>query len=129
MRSTKQCSELNQAGQPCKAIPGANGKCVFHSSEHAAAVVAGRRMGAGRPMPPPGTEPQIHNIDDVLTLINKILAEAWYYRRSPTDSRVLLAAAEAASRALETADLEQRISALEEIQYTIDGGRDEKWQR
>ena len=113
-----RCEAETKAGTPCKA-PALQGEpfCFHHSPTRAAERTAARRRGGlrlhyGREGPERPAA-RIREVGDVLGLLEVAASDALARKPSVQRARVLVYLSGAALKALESADLEERVAALE----------------
>jgi len=112
----KRCSAKTKAGKRCKAIPSVGGLCAFHADPRRAAQLG--RLGGqkNRRLIPDSTSeviPAPRTADDVKNLLAETMAGIHGRRVDPKIGNVMAYLGTALLNALETAELERRIAALE----------------
>jgi hypothetical protein len=112
----KRCSAKTKAGKRCKAIPSVGGLCAFHADPRRAAQLG--RLGGqkNRRLIPDSTSeviPAPRTADDVKNLLAETMAGIHGRRVDPKVGNVMAYLGTALLNALETAELERRITALE----------------
>jgi hypothetical protein len=111
------CRAKTARGNPCSNPAASSGYCFAHDPDRKAEAQAARRLGgyhrrtAARVSG--DTAITIASMQDVLTLINSIVADTWQQDNSAARSRALLACAEAGVKVLEQTEIEGRLAALE----------------
>ena len=110
------CKAKTKAGNPCKAIPFASGLCAFHADPRRAAQLG--RMGGqkNRRLIADSASDAIsapRTAEDVKNLLAETMAGIHARRLDPKIGNVMAYLGTALLNALETAELEQRIAALE----------------
>ena len=117
MKKSKICKALTRKGTHCPNPAGESGYCFAHDPDRKAEAQAARRLGgyhrrtAARVSG--DTAITIASMQDVLTLINSIIADTWQQDNGAARSRALLACAEAGAKVLEQTEIEGRLAALE----------------
>jgi hypothetical protein len=91
--------------------------CLTHDPQRAKDRAERNRKGGRAKRSPKATDgvpaPRIESIADVLAIVNFVVADLWLLDNTVPRARGLLAAGEAAVKALEIGELEERIAALE----------------
>src|SRR5438046_2617632 len=117
----QQCSGTTRAGTPCAAValPG-SALCLFHDPARAAQRAAGRQRGGkarSRPaavLPADTPDLPLDSVQDVVKLLGATINEV---RRGRLDAKVgntISCLSSTLLKALQDADLERRLSALEQ---------------
>lgn len=117
------CKAKTRTGARCPNNAGKSGYCFTHDPNRAQERRRARALGGYHRAAPrvSGDVPiVIATVADVLALVNATIADTWVLENSPARSRALLSCAEAALRALEIGELEERVKALEEKQNDIE---------
>ncbi|MFQ6026825.1 MAG: hypothetical protein ACE5Q6_04835 [Dehalococcoidia bacterium] len=115
----RTCAFLKPNGQPCKATPMADQEhCFWHSPEHQEEVAEARRLGGlrrRREMTITGAYgfEGLESVADIRCLLLVAAVDTLSLDNSFARSRILVAVALAASKLLETGELEERITELE----------------
>ena len=122
-----RCQALTKSGQPCGAKPAAGQTfCAFHDPARGAAQAQARKQGGynRRTVKAAGvTGPaSLRNPEEVLALLEEVLAHTRLQENSAQRSRTLISLALAALKALEVGELEERLAALE-LAYKEAGSR------
>ena len=119
MQAPRLCNHLMDDGRLCRAGPQRERPyCFLHDPERAADAAEARRLGGMRRRKE-GTLAVAYDLDglDTVAGIRRVLdiavADALGMENGIARLRVLIAAAGAATRLLETAELEARLAALE----------------
>ena len=118
--SRRKCEATTKAGKPCQAwaMDGSN-FCFMHDpatvKERAAARSLGGRARHGRNVGATGdTEPvKIENMGDVVQLLNAAVNDLLHLENSIARARAIATLANSLIKALEFAELEDRVTALE----------------
>ena len=117
----RRCAFAHQDGGTCHAAPlRERPYCFLHDPERAADAADARRLGGLRRRRE-GTLTVAYDLesldyaDGIRRLLHVVVTDALSLDNGVARLRVLIAAASAAARLLETADLEARISALEAV--------------
>ena len=116
--STHYCRAKTKAGEPCKAVAVKCGLCAFHADPQRAARLG--RMGGRKnlrypsgykvkPVPPPRTAGEVKD------LLAEVLADIHAGRREPKVVSVMACVSTALLNAIKTAEMEERIAALERL--------------
>ncbi len=115
----RHCTATTSDGRPCKAAPLVDGTfCYFHDPANAEDAAEARRIGGVRRRREK-TIVVVYDLDSLATVggIRRVLdiavADSLGLDNSIGRARVLISAAGAAARLLETGEYEARISALE----------------
>jgi len=114
-----KCQATTRTGEPCKAPPLHGDRfCFHHSPERAKERADARRRGGlslhyGNAGKGEGPEASIREVGDVLRLLETAARDVLSRKPSVQRARALVYLSGAALKALETADLEERIRALE----------------
>src|SRR5438874_1968144 len=114
--SKQYCRAKTKAGGPCKAVAVKKGLCAFHADPQRAAQLG--RMGGRKnrcyparfsvdPVPPPQTAREVR------VLLAEAFADIHAGRREPKVVSVMAYVGTALLNAIKTADMEERIAALE----------------
>src|SRR5579864_9758789 len=114
--STHYCRARTKAGKPCKAVAVKRGLCAFHADPLRAARLG--RMGGrknrryrsscnAKPIDPPRTARKVKD------LLAEVLADMHAGRREPKVVSAMAYVGTALLNAIKTADMEDRIAALE----------------
>lgn len=117
MSMAKQCKATTKRETRCPNAASASGYCFTHDPDRVAERSAARRLGGLRRHPArvSGDAPvRVETVVDVLCLVNAVIADAWVLENTPARARALLAAGDAAIRALQIGELAERVAALEE---------------
>jgi hypothetical protein len=117
MPITDSCKALTKSGKPCKAVPLANGLCLFHSGRQNP-VQLGRKGGRknrhtipdgeSTPLTPPQTA------SDVKVSLANLMSDVKHGRVEPKIANCCAYIASSLLKAIEVGDLEERIAKLEE---------------
>lgn len=114
----KQCKAKTKGGARCGAyaVTGSD-FCLTHDPARAKERAERNRKGGRAKASPKATAgiaaPQIESIADVIALVNYVIADLWLLENTVPRARGLLAAGDAAVKALEIGELEARVAALE----------------
>jgi hypothetical protein len=113
---SKHCRAKTKAGKPCKASPVEKGLCAFHADPNRAAELgriggSKNRSHVSRPEPGPVRPPQ--TAKEVKNLLAEAMAGIHAGQLEPKIASVMAYVGTALLKALETADLQERIEALE----------------
>jgi hypothetical protein len=116
----RQCKAKTKSGKRCEgyALTGSD-FCLTHDPKRAKDRADRNRRGGRAHRSPKPTEgvaaPKIESVADVLAIVNFVIADLWVLDNTVPRARGLLAAGEAAVKALEIGELEERVAALEKI--------------
>ena len=117
----RSCAAQKSNGQPCRAAPLSDQEfCFMHSPEHAADRDEARRLGGlrrRREITVAGAY-QFEGLEcvaDLRRILMIAVVDTLGLENSIPRSRILVAAAVAAAKLLETGELEQRLAALEAV--------------
>ena len=119
MVTSKKCQAKTKNGRACTGYAVRNSKfCFTHSPSRARERAQARRLGGLRKVAPKATAgkaaPVIATNTDVLGLVNATIFDVWLQENTAPRARTLLAAGDAAVRALQIGELEERVRALEQ---------------
>ena len=115
-----QCEYLTGRGTRCRATARDGSTwCNLHDPSNRAAIEAGRRKGGHNRRRPTTSaealEVEFSDLDGVRAVLEAAATDALALDPSAQRCRVLVAAAEAAGRLLQTADYEARLAELEAL--------------
>lgn len=117
----KICKATKLDGQPCGTYALAGGEyCFAHDPARAGERAAARKMGGYNRKTAHGASPtdlpaQVRTLEDVYRLLDYTLAETVALDNSIIRSRALIALADTYGKLFTGADLENRITRLEEL--------------
>ena len=114
--SSRKCRAKTKDGKPCQALASATGLCSLHAKPGRAAEL-GRKGGRARrplvpeepskPVPPPETA------QDIRIMLAQVISDLRVGRLDPKIASTMAYVANVQLRAIEVADLEQRVKILE----------------
>jgi hypothetical protein len=112
------CQALTVAGEPCQAQAQAgSGWCFWHdpskAQERQDARARGGRARHGRTLARTGTDVKLACVADVVTLLGQVAQDLYDLENSLGRARALCQVASVAVKALEVAELEERLTRLE----------------
>ena len=112
------CREINARGEPCGMTP-LEGKdvCWAHDPENRRQAAAARRKGGYNrrvPKVSAGDADPLRSVEAILSVLERAVADTQVLENSVQRNRTLAYLATAALNALEKAEMEQRIAALEQ---------------
>ena len=117
----RQCRGLNEQGEPCGQAPKLDSDfCFWHDPENEKDAAEARRLG-GLNRKRERTLQEVYDVDGIgsVAQVQRILeiaiAGVLGLENSLNRSRVLIQAASAAARILETGDLEKRVKEIESV--------------
>jgi hypothetical protein len=110
-----RCSGLNKTGKPCRAAATAGGLCFFHANSKKASELG--RIG-GRRKRFPGAEkaellPKLETATAVRDTVAQLVADVYAGKMNPRTAAGLAPLLNLQLRAIETTDLERRLTELE----------------
>ena len=117
--AVRRCVSLKDDGTPCQAPPLKDGdSCLMHSPEHAQEVAEGRRLGGLRRRREVAVSGAyefngLASVVDIRRLLEIAVVDTLGMENSIARSRTLAYLSQIALKALETGELESRISELE----------------
>jgi hypothetical protein len=119
-RKQKYCKAKTKAGNPCRALPGPDGYCTFHSPARAdaqrAAHVRGGKASPTRVLKLDGAA-TLATAADVKELLAKVMLEVFNAPAAPQNlyrkARTVGYLAGVLLKALELTEIEERLAALE----------------
>src|SRR5262245_45755639 len=110
-----RCSALTKKGRPCPAPATATGRCFFHENPEKATEL-GRRGGMKNRHVRPHEDvelPPLNTAEDVRNMLAKAAQEVRNRRIDPRVAQSLSQIATTLLKAIEVADIERRLAALE----------------
>ena len=116
---TRTCKFIMEGGRPCRAAPLQVGDfCLLHSPEHADEVAEARRLGGLRRRRERAVSGAydfegLDNVEQIRRLLHIAALDTLGLENSVARSRTLAYLAQVALKALEIAEFEERIQALE----------------
>jgi hypothetical protein len=116
-----KCKAKTQNGQPCQAQAIKDSKyCFIHDPAQGAARAKARKRGGERHRTPHGGDAStilsdVKTLEDAKKILIYTLAEIMPMENSLQRARVLIALFDSFVRALEIGELEERITALEDL--------------
>ena len=118
------CKAQTKRGKPCLAPAGEDGLCSFHSPRHGRELAAGRKLGGSRQRTPTVSDPaklpvKVRSVDDVLMVLDAVLADSMVLENSAARSRVLIALCAAYLSAFSAGEIEQRLQVVEQAWAAI----------
>ncbi len=117
----RRCQATNNRGAPCRAHPVSEGDfCFQHSPEHAEAAAAARRLGGLRRRREGAVAgayelPGLSAPADLERLLEIVVSDTLELENSVPRNKTLISIVQTAARLIETRELAERISAMEEV--------------
>lgn len=117
-----RCQARTKSGKPCRAAATEGGLCYFHANPNKASELG--QIGGRKNRHLPAIEstdslPKLENASDLGDLIRRIIVELYSGKLHPRVASGLAPLMNLQLRAIEAADLEQRLAKLEELVGTI----------
>jgi hypothetical protein len=122
-----RCKSRTKAGKPCGAAATAGGLCFFHANPNKTAEL-GRIGGRGNRHTAAGSGDPLPTLDNAIAVRDaggRMIADVLAGRLQPRVAASLAPLMSLQLRAIETADLEQRLAKLEQQKKLRDSASDE----